>query len=126
MSIVRSCNDQGALYGSVTQRDISDALIEAGFGVDARAVRMSHPIRRIGSYPIPIQFDRDLSAEVTLMVKTDRELEGFTELGEPIEVPEAPQDARRDEHPHGYVPAFDEDHDDDDDRSRKRRRRGRD
>ena len=30
ISITRSCNDQGALYGSVSQRDIADALIEAG------------------------------------------------------------------------------------------------
>ena len=30
LELVRSCNDQGALYGSVTQRDISDGLIELG------------------------------------------------------------------------------------------------
>ena len=30
LELVRSCNDQGALYGSVTQRDISDGLIEIG------------------------------------------------------------------------------------------------
>ena len=36
IALERSCNDQGALYGSVTQRDISDALMEAGHGVDAK------------------------------------------------------------------------------------------
>src|SRR5262245_4616947 len=38
IAIQRSCNDQGILYGSVTQRDISDALIAAGYPVDIRAV----------------------------------------------------------------------------------------
>lgn len=83
-SIERSCNDQGALYGSVTQRDIADALQEAGFGVDVRAVRMSHPIRRIGVYTVPIQFDKDLRAEVTMKITADHALEGYTETGEAI------------------------------------------
>ena len=86
----RSCNDQGALYGSVTQREISDALIAAGFGVDVRAIRMSHPIRHIGEYHVPIQFDKDLRSEVTVTIKADRVLEGFNEAGEPIETEDEP------------------------------------
>lgn len=92
IEIERSCNDQGALYGSVTHRDISDALLEAGYGVDVRSVRLTHSIRRIGSFPVPIQFDKDLRAEITLVVKADRPLEGFTETGEPIE-PQEPETA---------------------------------
>ncbi len=74
MTIERSCNDQGALYGSVTQRDVTDCLIEQGYGVDVKSVRLSHPIRRIGTYPVAIQFDKDLQAEVTFIVNPDREL----------------------------------------------------
>jgi large subunit ribosomal protein L9 len=84
VAIERTCNDQGALYGSVNQRDVSDALIAAGYGVDVHAVRLSHAIRRIGTYPIPIQFARDLKTEITLIVKPDRSLEGFDEMGRPI------------------------------------------
>jgi large subunit ribosomal protein L9 len=106
VTLERSCNDQGALYGSVTHRDISDALVEGGWSVDVRSVRLAHPIRRIGVYPVPLQFDRDLRAEVTVIVQSDRELEGYTLTGEEIEVeePEA-----TDEH-------------DDDDRGHRRRR----
>ncbi len=75
MTIERSCNDQGALYGSVTQRDVTDCLIEEGYGVDVKSVRLSHPIRRIGTYPLAIQFDKDLRVEVTLIINPDRELE---------------------------------------------------
>ncbi|MHC4420242.1 MAG: 50S ribosomal protein L9 [Planctomycetota bacterium] len=92
VTLDRSCNDDGGLYGSVTHRDLSDALVEAGWGVDVRSVRINHPIRRIGVYPVPIQFDKDLRAEVTVIVQSDRDLEGFTRTGEPVEIeePEAP------------------------------------
>ena len=89
ISIERSCNDQGALYGSVTQRDISDALQEAGFGVDGRSVRLNHPIRRIGTYQVNIQFEKELGTEITLQVKADHELEGYTAIGDLIETDES-------------------------------------
>lgn len=75
ITIKRSCNDQGHLYGSVSQRDISDALIAAGYAVDVRAVRLSQSVRRVGDYHVPIQFDKDLRADITLKVDPDRTLE---------------------------------------------------
>jgi large subunit ribosomal protein L9 len=75
VSIQRSCNDQGILYGSVTQRDISDALQTAGYDVGVRSVRLAQPIRRIGSYHVPIQFEKDLRTDITLNVEADRQFE---------------------------------------------------
>jgi large subunit ribosomal protein L9 len=79
ITLVRSCNDQGLLYGSITQRDIADALAAEGFPVDMRAVRLSQPFRRIGSYHCLIQFERDLKADITIEVKPDRVLESMLE-----------------------------------------------
>ena len=75
VTLIRSTNDQGLLYGAVTQRDISDELIKMGFGVDTRAVRLSQPFRRVGAGSVTIQFDRDLKADIDVMVKSDRVLE---------------------------------------------------
>lgn len=75
VTLIRSTNDQGLLYGAVTQRDISDELIKMGFGVDTRAVRLSQPFRRVGSGSVTIQFDRDLKTDIDVMVKSDRVLE---------------------------------------------------
>lgn len=91
ITLTRSCNDQGSLYGSVTPRDIADALHEAGHGVTPEYVRLAHPIRHIGSHPVPIQFDKDLKAEVTLVVNPDRELEALME-DKPAEAEEASAD----------------------------------
>ncbi|MHC4082123.1 MAG: 50S ribosomal protein L9 [Planctomycetota bacterium] len=120
VTLERSCNDQGALYGSVTHRDISDALIEAGWSVDVRSVRLAHPIRRIGVYPVPIQFDKDLRAEATVIVQSDRELEGYTLTGETVET-EEPETT--DEHHEDDRGRRRRHHDDDDDRPRGRRER---
>lgn len=92
ITLSRSCNDQGVLYGSISQRDISDALLAAGYGVDVRSVRLSQSIRRVGAYHVPIQFEKDLKTEVTLHVKADRLLEA-DKIEEAPEPETAPADA---------------------------------
>jgi large subunit ribosomal protein L9 len=79
IALVRSCNDRGILYGSVTQRDISDALIELGHSVDERAVRLANPIRRIGEYPVVIQFEKEMRVEIQIRVEADRSIADETE-----------------------------------------------
>ena len=89
IKLVRSCNDQGVLYGSITQRDIADALVSAGYAVDMRAVRLASPFRRVGSYACTIQFDRDLKADITIEVAADRTLESMEEAKKAAEAAEA-------------------------------------
>lgn len=83
ITLVRACNDQGILYGAVTQRDISDQLVSDGYGVDMRAVRLNNPIRRVSSESVTIQFGRDLIAEITVVVKPDRIIELETPASTP-------------------------------------------
>ena len=74
IELIRSCNDRGILYGSVTQQDISDALRGIGYAVDERAVRLAQPIRRLGDFPVAVQFDKDLRSEIVIKVLPDRSL----------------------------------------------------
>ena len=94
LKLTRSCNDQGVLYGSVTQRDISDALGEGELEVEERAIRLNQPIRRVGTYTVLIQFEKDLRVEIGIEVLPDRTLEEleeeemeFDDEGELIEKP---------------------------------------
>ena len=80
IAITRSCNARGVLYGSVTQRDIADELQRSGYDVGTRSIRLTASIRRIGVYPVPVQFDKDLQAEITLEVKPDQPLEDREEM----------------------------------------------
>lgn len=75
LTIERSCNDQGLLYGSVTQQELATMLQAAGHAVRARDVRITQTIKRIGDYEITIKPESDLEAAVKLHVKADRPLE---------------------------------------------------
>lgn len=75
ITLTRACNDQGLLYGSVSQQDIADALAEEGYEVRARDVRLPHAIKRIDSYEIPVKPESDLEANIKLWVVADRELD---------------------------------------------------
>lgn len=112
VKLTRSCNDQGVLYGSVTQRDISDALLQGEMQVDERAVRLNQPIRHVGSYTVLIQFEKDLRSEIMIEVLPDRTLEEldddmeFDDEGELIEKPvKAAKAAKVEETPAAEVPA---------------------
>ena len=80
LTLTRSANDQGGLYGSVTQRDIADALVENGFAVDTRAVRLHSAIRRIGDYPITIQFGTNMKVDIEITINPDQPLEDRDEM----------------------------------------------
>ena len=100
IELIRSCNDRGVLYGSVTQRDISDALNEKGHAADERSIRLSQPIRRLGDFNVVVQFEKDLRAEVIVTVLPDRSLADemeemeFDNEGELIEKPQKRQNTQ--------------------------------
>lgn len=75
LTLIRACNDQGQLYGSVTQQDIAAALKELGFAVAPREVRLPTTIKRIDTFDIHIKVDSDLEADIKLWVVPDRELD---------------------------------------------------
>jgi hypothetical protein len=78
ITMTRACNDQGQLYGSVSQQDIASALTELGFEVAPREVRLPHAIKRIDSYDVLIKFDSELEAEIKVWVEPDREMDTDT------------------------------------------------
>lgn len=83
LSLVRSCNDQGILYGAVTQQEIAKALSDKGHDVRPRDVRLPHAIKRVDNYEVHIKFEADLEAVVKLHVLPDRKLEMEDQQREP-------------------------------------------
>lgn len=75
ITLVRSCNDQGILYGAITQQEIATALNELGHGVKARDVRLGSVIKRVDKYDVHIKLDSDLDATIRLIVNADRKLD---------------------------------------------------
>ncbi|WP_432800068.1 50S ribosomal protein L9 [Poriferisphaera sp. WC338] len=82
LTVQRSANDSGILYGGVTQHEIAEMLREEGFNVEDRFVRIGDQIKRLDSYMIPIVIDKELKTEVKLWVVSDKPAE---ELEEEVE-----------------------------------------
>jgi large subunit ribosomal protein L9 len=79
LTLTRSCNDQGHLYGSVSQQDIAASLTELGYPVQPREVRLAHTIKRVDTYDVLVKFDSDLEATVKIWVVADRRIEADRE-----------------------------------------------
>ena len=68
VSIRREAGDDDKLFGSVTNRDIAEALAAEGVEVDRRSIRLEEPIKNIGLFTVPIRLHRDVTASVRVYV----------------------------------------------------------
>ena len=50
--LLRQAGDRGELYGSVTPRDIADAITAGGFNVARGQVPLDHAIKTLGMHPV--------------------------------------------------------------------------
>ena len=65
--------EEDNLYGSVTVRDILDALAEQDVQLEKRMVLLKEPIKKLGSYKVPVRVYRDVEPEISVDVISDKE-----------------------------------------------------
>lgn len=58
----------GKVFGSVSSNDIASALAERGFQVDKRSIQLEEPIKKLGSFEIPIRLHAQVTATFKLTV----------------------------------------------------------
>lgn len=75
LTIQRSANDQGNLFGGVSQHDIAEALRAEGLAVEDRYVRLGDKIERLDSYVVPIVINKELKTEIKVWVVSDKPIE---------------------------------------------------
>ena len=74
--LIRQAGTNGQLYGSVTARDVAEALTGAGFSVARSQVLLNHPIKAIGLSDVVIRLHAEVDAGVTVNVaRSDDEAE---------------------------------------------------
>ena len=61
--------DGGKLYGSITSKDIADALARRGIEVDRHKIDLEEPLRTLGTYKVAIKVFTGMTAEVTIVVE---------------------------------------------------------
>lgn len=66
--LIRASSNSGQLYGSVSVRDIADALNEQGADVNKAMVVLERPIKSIGVYDVRVQLHPEVSVNVKVNV----------------------------------------------------------
>jgi large subunit ribosomal protein L9 len=61
--------EEEKLFGSITTKDIAEAISQQGVEVDKRKILLDEPIKRLGSYEVPIKIHQDVLANVKVEVK---------------------------------------------------------
>jgi large subunit ribosomal protein L9 len=59
----------GKLYGSITSKDIADALGRRGIEVDRHKIDLEDPLKTLGTYKVAIKVFAGMTAEVTVVVE---------------------------------------------------------
>ena len=68
VSMVRAASEMGQLFGSVTSRDISEAVTEAGFTITRNQVIMEKSIKTLGLHDTRIRLHPEVTVTVTVNV----------------------------------------------------------
>jgi large subunit ribosomal protein L9 len=66
--IAAKVSEEDRLYGSVTVRDIVDALVAQDIQVEKRMVMLSNPIKNIGIHKVPIRVYSGVEPEISVEV----------------------------------------------------------
>ena len=67
-TIVRKTGEEEKLYGSVTSRDIEEALREEGLSIDRKRILLDEPIKKLGVYTVPVKLHTDVTGNIKVWV----------------------------------------------------------
>ncbi len=71
--VLRQAGETGILYGSVSTRDIADAMTNGGFSTARNQVVLDKPIKTIGLHDIRVMLHPEVSATISINVARTEE-----------------------------------------------------
>ncbi len=84
--IIRQAGETGHLYGSVSPRDIADAVTAGGFSANRNQIVLGAPIKTIGLHPVPVHLHPEVAASITVNVARSAAEAERQAVGEEINV----------------------------------------
>jgi len=73
VTISQKAGENGQLFGSVTSKDIADALEAQGYTIERRKVGLEEPIKSLGEFKVPLRLHRDVTVEIAVNVVKEEE-----------------------------------------------------
>ncbi len=71
--MIRQAGEGGMLYGSVSGRDVAEAINEAGFTVERRQVALDTPIKSLGGYAVRVSLHPEVAVTINITVARSQE-----------------------------------------------------
>ena len=71
ITVKRKVVEEDKLYGSVNVAEIVRILGEHGFEIDRKDIKLAQPIKELGTFPVPVRIDADITAEVKFVVEKE-------------------------------------------------------
>ena len=68
VTIAQKAGENDQLFGSVTSKDVAEALERKNFTIDRRKIQLDEPIKQLGEHKVAVRLHRDVSAEITVNV----------------------------------------------------------
>ncbi|MGN1063014.1 MAG: 50S ribosomal protein L9 [Alphaproteobacteria bacterium] len=66
--IIRQAAETGQLYGSVTVRDIAEAVHEAGFKIERRQIDLNQPFKNMGIFDVRVSLHPDVVQTIRVVI----------------------------------------------------------
>ena len=71
ITIAQKAGENDQLFGSVTSKDIAEALELQHYAVDRRNILLPEPIKQLGEHKVPIRLHKDVTIEILVIVNKD-------------------------------------------------------
>jgi large subunit ribosomal protein L9 len=71
VTIAQKAGDNDQLFGSVTAKDITEALEKQNFSIDRRKIHLDEPIKQLGEHKVTVRLHREVPTEITVNVVKD-------------------------------------------------------
>lgn len=71
LQISRRSSEKDIIFGSVSSADIQDELARLGFDVDKKKIMLDEPIKRLGTFTVPVKVYHDERAEIKITVSKE-------------------------------------------------------
>ena len=68
ITLKTKCGENGKIFGSITSKEISEALTKHGFNIDKKKIELDNPIKGEGSYNISIRLYKGVMGKVKVSV----------------------------------------------------------
>jgi len=68
VTISQKAGENDQLFGSVTSKDVADALAAKNYTIDRRKIQLDEPIKQLGEFKVPVKLHKDVTAEITVVV----------------------------------------------------------